>query len=436
MLALLHLTHAFSGGGARRCEWPSVCPGTLPTAEPTWLLNKSTIIMPCNNTGYTDPTTTLGWGIVDFDWSNGKGTGSSEGWAKHKPMDDEEMLFKQVQMTTAATPGTTVWVYRNTVYGYPWYTSVRKILEDPAYADWFLHFKPQPPWFSKKCDAANASLCSDYYHSQEQSPGFPHGDGDCAAPACDCGAVPCGFYVFNHSSTTVVRGQSFQEWFVHGYVLNEVGTSPLVSGFFWDDVWNDECNIHDQVVSHTSPSDPWPPSTSPLCSHGQVKNTCEDMGLGPPHSARLKQLTKDYRANMAALVAATIAAKKFAWQAHSSHPSRHVPSRLRDSDTARCVRSDAVDGRRGRQHRRHRPRASRAQADVCTGLARPVCREQCRADEGDGVYPRPAGLEPSTGRGVACLLLTPPAAVSAQTASPPPTRRCCPSSRRTWPTFC
>jgi hypothetical protein len=291
MLALLHLTHAFSGGGARRCEWPSVCPGTLPTAEPTWLLNKSTIIMPCNNTGYTDPTTTLGWGIVDFDWSNGKGTGSAEGWAKHKPMDDEEMLFKQVQMTTAATPGTTVWVYRNTVYGYPWYTSVRKILEDPAYADWFLHFKPQPPWFSKKCDAANASLCSDYYHSQEQSPGFPHGDGDCAAPACDCGAVPCGFYVFNHSSTTVVRGQSFQEWFVHGYVLNEVGTSPLVSGFFWDDVWNDECNIHDQV-----------------------KNTCEDMGLGPPHSARLKQLTKDYRANMAALVAATLAAKKFAWQ--------------------------------------------------------------------------------------------------------------------------
>ena len=94
-------------------------------------------------------------------------------------MDDEEMLFKQVQMTTAATKGTTVWVYRNTVsnselwrclavhqtyptdalcplcararacaracvsvvslappqvYGYPWYADVRKTLEDPAYA--------------------------------------------------------------------------------------------------------------------------------------------------------------------------------------------------------------------------------------------------------------------------------------------------------------
>jgi hypothetical protein len=27
-------------------------------------------------------------------------------------MNDEELLFKQVQITTAASPGTTVWVYR------------------------------------------------------------------------------------------------------------------------------------------------------------------------------------------------------------------------------------------------------------------------------------------------------------------------------------
>ena len=44
------------------------------------------------------------------------------------------MLFKQVKITAAATKGTTVWIYRNTVYGYPWYTDVRKTLEDPAYA--------------------------------------------------------------------------------------------------------------------------------------------------------------------------------------------------------------------------------------------------------------------------------------------------------------
>ena len=102
-------------------------------------------------------------------------------------MDDEEMLFKQVQQTTAATKGTTVWVYRNTVYGYPWYTDVRKTLEDPAYADWYVDFNCGDSCSSKKCDAVNKTDCSDLYHCQEQSPGFPHGDGDCGAPNCDCG---------------------------------------------------------------------------------------------------------------------------------------------------------------------------------------------------------------------------------------------------------
>ena len=128
-------------------------------------------------------------------------------------MDDEEMLFKQVQMTAAATEGTTVWVYRCSVYAYPWYTSVRTILDDPAYSDWFVDFKKEGPWHSPKCDHNfKPPKCSDHYHMQEQTPGFPHGDGDCAAPGCDCGKHPCGFYLFNHSSTTTVKGQSFQDW--------------------------------------------------------------------------------------------------------------------------------------------------------------------------------------------------------------------------------
>ena len=158
-----------------------------------------------------------------------------------------------------------------------------------SYAPWFFKFAESgQPWYSKKCDSAIPTLCSDLYHSQEQSPGYPHGDGDCLAPGCDCGKVPCGFYVFNHSSTVIINGQSFQDWFINSYVLNTVGSSPLVSGFFWDDVWNPQCNIHDQVP-----------------------HTCEDMGLTP---ADLIQLTADYQANMAALLNATLAAGKFAWQ--------------------------------------------------------------------------------------------------------------------------
>ena len=62
--------------------------------------------------------------------------------------------------------------------------------------------------FSEKIVAQNL------FHNQEQSPGYPHGDGDCLAPACDCGSVPCGFYIWNHSTTTKVKGQTFQdcEW--------------------------------------------------------------------------------------------------------------------------------------------------------------------------------------------------------------------------------
>eukprot|EP01052_Picozoa_sp_SAG31_P041517 SAG31_NODE_6317_length_2068_cov_1.582529_2_plen_60_part_00 len=48
-------------------------------------------------------------------------------------------------------------------------------------------------------------------------------------------AVCCRSYLFNHSSTVVVKGKTFRDWFIHDYMLNKVGLSPLVSGFFWDE---------------------------------------------------------------------------------------------------------------------------------------------------------------------------------------------------------
>jgi len=242
--------------------------------------------MPCNYSGYTDPQTTKGWGVIDFDWSNAK-----QIWVKHRPMDDEEILQQQVIMSTSASLGQTVWVYRGSMWAYPWYTSVRLTLEDPAYADWFLKFKPQGPWTSSKCDNNyDPPICSDYYHNQEQSPGFPSGDGDCAPPNCDCGkGIPCGFYIWNHSSTTVVHGQTFQDWFINTYMLDVAqGLSPLVSGFYWDDYF---------PTSGGFP-DPYP-------------NMTEDMGLTPQEQYAIGL---SYQANMAALINKTLAAGKFAWQ--------------------------------------------------------------------------------------------------------------------------
>ena len=58
-------------------------------------------------------------------------------------MDNDERQLVQVKMTKGSpltSPYTRVFIYRNSVYGYPWFTSVRTILDDPAYAPWFLMF--------------------------------------------------------------------------------------------------------------------------------------------------------------------------------------------------------------------------------------------------------------------------------------------------------
>ena len=45
----------------------AVAAAQVPNKTPTYQLNQSTIIMPCNNSGFTDPQTTVGWSIIDFD---------------------------------------------------------------------------------------------------------------------------------------------------------------------------------------------------------------------------------------------------------------------------------------------------------------------------------------------------------------------------------
>ena len=40
--------------------------GQVPHGPPVWQMNLSTIIMPCNYTGWTDPASTKGWGTVDL----------------------------------------------------------------------------------------------------------------------------------------------------------------------------------------------------------------------------------------------------------------------------------------------------------------------------------------------------------------------------------
>jgi len=243
--AASHAT-TLAGGGSAVPPWP-----------PTWQMNLSTIIQPCNSSGYFDPEAAAQWGVIDFDWSNAK-----ELWANSKPMDTNERLLAQAAAVKRASGGRTkVFIYRNLVKALPWFTQVREKLEDSRYAGWFLRFKGYrgaasnhsyhvPACTDDKCSgcasappppsaAAQPSMiatsqllsraadtevcCASVYHDQLQSPQHPacseasvycHNDGVCAEE-CDCGSIPCGEYLYNHANA------SLRQW-----ILDEIISGP------------------------------------------------------------------------------------------------------------------------------------------------------------------------------------------------------------------
>lgn len=170
-----------------RVDSQQVC--YVPRFAPTYVMSRSTIVMPCNDSGFFNASLVSRFGVVDFDWSDAK-----QHWANQKPMTCEEDLVTQAALVKAVNPDTKVWVYRNLVKALPWYTNVWTKLADPAYAGWFVAFNAQntTPYHVPPCDDSyDPPLCSTRYHDQDQTPGYPHGDGSCAEP-CDCGGVPCG----------------------------------------------------------------------------------------------------------------------------------------------------------------------------------------------------------------------------------------------------
>ena len=143
--------------------------------------------------------------------------------------------MNQVQMTHAVSPSTRSFIYRNFVKALPWYTLVRTKITDPAYASWFMSFGPPTVG-----NGWHVPLCTNLYHDQGQTPGYPHGDGDCDPPGCDVGSVPVGEYLFDFRAVNVsVNGQTFISWYIDEYFFGPTGAgSPLVGGFYVDDFWS------------------------------------------------------------------------------------------------------------------------------------------------------------------------------------------------------
>ena len=213
----------------------------VPRWNPTWQMNRSTVLYACNTTGMHDVAEAVKFGLVVYDWSNGIGI-----WAKARPMDAEALLLKQAEAVLAADPGVPggaprVWVYRNTIKALNWFGSVREKLEDPAYSGWFVRFKDyrgpssNGSYHVPACTYVTGAppKCSGFYHDHQLTPQANHGGygGGCDG-GCDCGAeTPCGEYIFDH------RNDSFADWFVNGYMVNNqtLNHSPLPIGLGWLD---------------------------------------------------------------------------------------------------------------------------------------------------------------------------------------------------------
>ena len=196
----------------------------------------SSMSMFCNSSGPLN-SVPASFGVASIDWSNQKTQ-----WAPSAPMDCNERLAAQAAAIKAASPSTHVFTYRNLVKALPWFTEVRLALEDPAYAGFFLRFRPGGPAANNthvpRCDTTyDPPLCSDFYHDQSQSPAVPspsnpNPDGRCVGH-CDCGSVPCGEYLWDWRN-----GTQLTDWIIAKHIGGPLGLDhPAISGFFIDDFW-------------------------------------------------------------------------------------------------------------------------------------------------------------------------------------------------------
>lgn len=216
----------------------------LPFQNPPWGtanydMSSSTISMFCNSSGYLPVNVPASFGIPSIDWSNEK-----KDWALANPMDCEERLLSQAVAIKTVNPKSKVFLYRNLVKALPWFSTVRRKLEDPAYSSWFLHFSGKHNYHVPDCDTSySPPLCSDLYHDQLQTPAVPsptnpNPDGSCK-DHCYTGGVPTGEYLFDWRSYNVsINGQTLIEWVLTEVIGGPTGVdSSDVDGFFIDDFW-------------------------------------------------------------------------------------------------------------------------------------------------------------------------------------------------------
>ena len=70
-------------------------------------MSMSTVIFPCNHSGFFSPQQAAKYGLVSIDFEN-----TMDDWAFAKPTDQESRSLRQAEMIKAINPETKVFVYR------------------------------------------------------------------------------------------------------------------------------------------------------------------------------------------------------------------------------------------------------------------------------------------------------------------------------------
>jgi hypothetical protein len=172
-----------------------------PPWPPTYRMNDSTIIMPCDENGLPPapfpPAQGAEWGWSFNVWTNGMNA-----WARDAPEDCDEVQVSQSVATAAIGRGGRQATYRNIAKALPWFTIVREKLEDRAYERWFL-----PTAACKNYDCGG-NATANLYHSFLQTPN--------ATGSCGVGVV-CAQYFFD------LRNESLRTWLAGDYILGPTG---------------------------------------------------------------------------------------------------------------------------------------------------------------------------------------------------------------------
>lgn len=201
---------------------------------------------------------------------------------------------------------------------------------------WFLKFdgsQPRSAYHVPACAAENASKCSVFYHDQEQTPEVPttanpHPDGSCTE-TCECGANPCGEYLFDHRN-----GSSLQNWIVNELILGPTGLGhPAVDGFFIDDYW---CS---DVQCKAEPGTPGCPCGDPVQGPTEVdKYNQVDMGLSDDD---VRDLTLAWSTTMGMVQSAILNASGYTWSLMHGQNNANAMPQLLKADTCRLQLASA-----------------------------------------------------------------------------------------------